>query len=92
MNQMTIEKCVKLRVLNAAEINVIKRHVSRHKWFRHIPTETEAISSFLDEFGPIMREMFCESCGFYKECEPYQEYLKENYPELYPKSSSLNKV
>jgi len=73
---MAVESCVKLQNLNRVQFLVISRHLEKHKWFRHIKDKNDALADFLKEFGPIMREIYCETCEESPECSPYQDYLK----------------
>lgn len=42
-----------------AQKEIIERHLDEHKYLRHIEDKNEAVSSFVKDFGWIMREMYC---------------------------------
>jgi len=64
------KKCTRVGDLAQAELNVIQSHISKHKWYRHIQDDTEALKSFNDEFGPMLRDMYCRfACGDRHDCE-----------------------
>lgn len=66
----SIQQCVHLRELLDAEISVIRKHLSRHKWFRHIPDDDEGLRDFIARYGWIMREMYCGfACPDRDKCE-----------------------
>ena len=54
-----IKHCIHVRELLDAEISVIKKHIDRHKWFRHILDDNIGMNDFIKEYGWIMREMYC---------------------------------
>ena len=72
---MTDQKCCQhLRELLDAETEVIKKHISNHKWFNHIPSENEGIMDFIKKYGWIMREMYCNyACQDRGRC-PIKDY------------------
>lgn len=49
---------------------IILQHITDHKYYRHIENKDEAIVNFIQEFGWIMREMYCLShCPHGHSCE-----------------------
>jgi len=66
----TITRCVHLNELLEIQKNIIQKHLDEHKWFRHIPDEEQAKTDFIDQFGWIMRELYCGyACKERFECE-----------------------
>jgi len=51
--------CEHLRELLEVELEVITKHISNHKWFNHINDESEGTIDFVQKYGWIMREMYC---------------------------------
>jgi hypothetical protein len=61
-NEKPVEKCTELDKLLKAEIDIIKKHLSRHKYFQHITDEQLATIDFAKKYGWIMKELFCINC------------------------------
>jgi hypothetical protein len=51
--------CTRTKDVLEAEMSVIKKHLSKHKWYRHIIDENEAVAAFVWEYAWLMRETFC---------------------------------
>ena len=50
--------------------DVIKKHLDEHKYLRHIEDKDEAISSFISDYGWLIRELFCTRiCEKRENCE-----------------------
>lgn len=48
---------------------VIKKHLDRHKWFRHIKDKKAAIKDFMKSYEFIIDDMYCENaCPYRKSC------------------------
>jgi len=62
--------CNNLSSLMSLQRELLRKHLDEHQYLRHIEDKTTAISSFIAEFGWIVREMFCTSvCDKRGECE-----------------------
>ncbi len=62
--------CPELKDLITAEIPIVKKHLERHKWFKHIPDDNLAAIDFLERYGWIMKELYCTSgCKKKDTCE-----------------------
>ncbi|OGY42773.1 MAG: hypothetical protein A2Y67_02540 [Candidatus Buchananbacteria bacterium RBG_13_39_9] len=82
-----IDHCVHLRDLLAAQRTILEKHLSEHKWFRHIPDEEEGKEDFIREFGWVMREFYCGfACPDRFECEIAQEYLPKDAKKGQPQT------
>jgi hypothetical protein len=53
------EQCIHLTELLQCEIEIMERHLARHKWFNSIPNESEGIADFVEKYGWLMRELYC---------------------------------
>jgi hypothetical protein len=53
-------QCKHLREFLDCEVPVIKRHLSRHKWFNAIVNEQDGIADFINKYGWLIRELYCE--------------------------------
>jgi len=74
-----IDRCENLAKLLEEQELVIRRHISKHKYYAHKENMEEAIQDFIDKYGWLMREMYCNSsCVKSKECLAYQNYLSNN--------------
>ena len=63
-------QCRKTKDIIEAEREVIKRHLDRHKWFRHINDENQAVIDFVWSYAWLMMECYCgKLCKESKRCE-----------------------
>lgn len=53
-------KCEHVEELLKAESDVMLRHLREHKYFQHITDDNIAIMDFIEKYGWLMREMYCE--------------------------------
>ncbi len=61
---MNADECQCLMDFLKAQREIISRHLDEHKWLRHIEDKNEAASSFINDYGWLMREMYCTKiCG-----------------------------
>lgn len=51
--------CIHLADFLRVERAIIEKHIDMHKWCREIPDVNEGVADFIDEFGWLMREMYC---------------------------------
>lgn len=70
--------CKHLRELLLEEGNIIKRHLEEYKECKQLSNLTEAKIKFVEEYGWIMREIFCDLCSENKNCKIYKELLKKS--------------
>lgn len=62
--------CPELQELITTEIPIVRKHLERHKWFKHIPDDNLAAIDFLERYGWIMKELYCTSgCKKKDTCE-----------------------
>ena len=70
--------CVHLREILLEQREIITRHIDRHKWFNHIEDRQEATLDFIEKYGWIMREIYCDSaCPDRHKCEYYAAKIKD---------------
>ena len=83
-------KCVHLCEFLRVERNIIEKHIDQHKWCRKIPDYNEGVADFIDEFGWLMREMYCgHVCEHREECEIAREIIRaEEQAEPEPAQAS----
>jgi hypothetical protein len=67
--------CPRFREFMLEQILLVNRHFQKHAYFRGITDHEEAKLRFIEEFGGIIRETYCEACTEHKNCEDYQNYL-----------------
>ena len=53
------QHCIHVRELLDTEVAIIRKHLNRHKWFRHILDDELGMQDFIKEYGWIMKEMYC---------------------------------
>ena len=69
--------CTHLGEILGEQKELLKRHLDRHKWYRHMADAEQAKIDFIENFGGLLREMFCDTaCPDNKTCESYQAYLR----------------
>lgn len=62
-------KCTNLSKFLQTEIEIIEKHIDKHKWFNHIENKDEAIADFILKFGWLMRDYYCRFiCPHFNEC------------------------
>lgn len=71
-------RCDKLQELMNEQKIIIERHIAEHAYFQNIEDRSKATVDFIDKFGWVMREAYCDLCSKKKPCEIYQNYLKSN--------------
>jgi len=72
MEDKKLHGCIKLVKLLDIEKKIISRHIDEHKWLNHISNLDEGIADFIQKFGWIMKEMYCEAiCDKKEDCEIY---------------------
>jgi len=65
--------CTHLEDIVKSQIPFIKRHIQRHKYFQHIADDNDAMADFIQKYGFVFREMYCEYiCKDNKECDFYK--------------------
>lgn len=53
-----------------AQLEVIARHLDEHKYLRNIEGRDEAMASFINDYGWLIREMYCTKiCDKRVDCE-----------------------
>jgi hypothetical protein len=68
-------ECKHLHDILDAQIDIIERHIDKHKWFQGIENKDKAIFDFIEKYGFIMREFYCSrACKDRFECELAQKY------------------
>jgi hypothetical protein len=71
-----LDFCDRVKDLLQVESRVIKRHIDRHKWFQHIRDKNEAVKDFIEKYGWLMREVYCENmCSKKDTCKVYKKVM-----------------
>jgi hypothetical protein len=71
--------CDQLKDLLHVEGKIIQRHIDRHKWFQHIPDKNAAVIDFVEKYGWLMREIYCENlCPKKGECHVFKTVVIPN--------------
>jgi len=84
MPELSPRDCTQIKQLLAAQIQIIREHIAEHKWYRHLKSENEAIIAFVDEYGFIMREMYCRYvCPNRFECKWAEVFIAKNKPTTF---------
>lgn len=69
--------CTMLSGLIKEQTDMMGMHLKEHKYFRGIADEGKAFKDFGDNFGWIMREMYCENiCSESGKCKAYANYVE----------------
>jgi hypothetical protein len=62
--------CQHLRAFTQTQMEVIGRHIDEHKYLRQIEDKNEALASFINDYGFLIRELYCTKvCEKRDECE-----------------------
>ncbi len=75
--------CPELRRLLEVEVAIMRKHLDRHKWFRHLADDNEASLHFVHEYGWLMKEIYCACCKLSETCE-HAKSLREGEIERNP--------
>lgn len=52
------------------EIELIERHIDKHKWFNHIADRDAAIADFIEKYGWLIRDCYCSyTCPNRNQCQ-----------------------
>ena len=77
--------CDEVGELLKAEVPIIQKHLSRHKWFQHINDDNEAMIDFIKNYGFILKEFYCVYvCKKRDECQHAKDLVNgaiEETPE-----------
>lgn len=52
-------QCVQLSLFLQVERDIIEKHIEDHKWFRQIADYNQGVADFIQNYGWLMREMYC---------------------------------
>jgi hypothetical protein len=67
---MTQNSCQHLREFMKTQMEVIHKHIDEHKYLRKMEDKDEALASFINDYGWLVRELFCTHiCNARTECE-----------------------
>ena len=71
---MDATQCQCFRDFMKTQLDVVSKHLDEHKWLRHIEDKNEALSSFIADYGWLMRELYCTRiCEHRTTCEVAQQ-------------------
>ena len=51
--------CQHLSEFVKAEMEIVHKHLDEHKYLRNIDDKSEALSSFINDYGWLIRELYC---------------------------------
>jgi hypothetical protein len=71
-------QCSRLNKFIKTQTDVIHKHIDEHKWLRRIEDDNEALSSFINDYGWLIREMYCSHvCDEGGDCVIAEKMKKE---------------
>lgn len=73
-------KCKRTSQTMKIEIDLIKKHLDKHKGYHHLSDDEIAITDFLNKYAWIMREAVCAFCDNHK-CKLRKENI-EPLPDI----------
>ena len=73
---MIAQQCQHLKEFVGMEREVILRHIQNHKWFRNIGDYNEGVADFIDNYGWLMRDMYCTAICEHRETCKISEELR----------------
>ena len=56
---MDADQCQCLSDFMRAQREIISRHLDEHKYLRHIIDREEAVGTFVEDYGWLIRELYC---------------------------------
>lgn len=66
----TPQPCECLSDFMKTQIDVIKKHIDEHKYLRKMSDKEEALASFINDYGWLIRELYCTRiCEHRTTCE-----------------------
>ncbi len=75
---MNENACQCLKDFLKTEKDVIQKHLEEHKWLRHLEDKNEAVSSFVADYGWLIRELYCSKiCESRASCEIAKKLAEE---------------
>lgn len=75
---MKESKCKELSKFMKTQLDVVKKHLDEHKYLRKIDDRNEALDSFVNDYGWLIRELYCTRiCEHHDNCEIADD-LKES--------------
>ena len=52
------------------QMDVVQKHLDEHKFLRHIEDKDAALASFIEDYGWLIRELYCTRiCEIRTDCE-----------------------
>jgi hypothetical protein len=67
---MHTSSCRHLSDFMKTEMNVIQKHLDEHSYLRHIENKNDALASFINDYGWLMRELYCTKiCADCRSCD-----------------------
>ena len=86
---MKAVSCQHLKDFMKAQLEVIGRHLDEHKYLRHMEDKNEALASFINDYGWIIREIYCthvcelrDSCDIATELSRSGDLLSSHTKEI----------
>lgn len=53
------DKCEDLSAFMKTQLDVVQKHLDEHKYLRQIEDKNEALDSFINDYGWLIRELYC---------------------------------
>jgi hypothetical protein len=53
------DKCEDLASFMRTQRDIVQKHLDEHKWLRRMESKEEALASFIDDYGWLIRELYC---------------------------------
>lgn len=73
-----VVSCQRLPEFMKTQLEVIKKHLDEHKYLRKMEDKNAALQSFIEDYGWLIREMYCSVACDYRDKCPIGQKLKEN--------------
>ena len=74
---LDMKTCACLKEFMREQRDVISRHLDEHKYLRRIADKEEAVSSFVNDYGFLIREIYCSRiCEKRQDCEIAEKMRK----------------
>ena len=60
-----------------AQMDVVSKHLDEHKYLRNLSDKDEALASFIEDYGWLIREIYCSQiCPKREDCDTAEKMRK----------------
>jgi hypothetical protein len=71
-----MHECIHFKEFMNEQYDMIVKHIEKHKMYRKIKDNDEAVQSFINDYAWCFREGYCRGCPDHQECIIYDNLKK----------------